>query len=226
MPCSCGPSRMPPLPPRRTPRAARAGHPESNVLSVRRRDRHPESNVLSVRPVIRTAPIRQTLLTAIEAGPKRLVSALSRMVARLRDPWTSIGAGLGLVGVVSHVLLDRSSGGSAIFVVLPILIGLALGVSGIRWLRFRDTTFDSYRCEACGYDLSGLPRCGDAVRCPECGGMNAEGAKAPRGRRLRVRMSGFLICIPGVLLVLGSALFLLIAFVYSVAWQSGWLGDL
>jgi hypothetical protein len=39
-------------------------------------------------------------------------------------------------------------------------------------------------------------------------------------------MLGFLVRIPGVFLVLGSALFLLIAFVYSVAWQSGWLGDL
>lgn len=182
----------------------------------------------TIRPVILTAPIRQTLMTATEAGPKRLVIALGRMVARLRDPWILISAGLGLIGVVSHVVLvrtDRSSGGSALFVILPILIGLALGLSGIRWLRFRDTRFDSSCCEACGYDLGGLPR-PDDIRCPECGEMNDAGANALRGRRLGVRMLGFLIRIPGVLLVLGSALFLLIAFVYSVAWQSGWLGDL
>jgi len=34
------------------------------------------------------------------------------------------------------------------------------------------------RCEACGYDLRGLPR--DASRCPECGRERAEVRKSPR----------------------------------------------
>ena len=154
---------------------------------------------------------------------------LSRIAVRLRSPWISITGAIGLVGVVIHVILvrtDRSSGGSAILVIVPVLVGLALGVSGILWLRFKERHADSCSCAACGYDLSGLLRREDAVRCPECGRMCAQGADAPHGLGLSAWIAGCLVRLPGLIFVLGSGLFLLIAFVYSVAWQSGWLGDL
>lgn len=154
---------------------------------------------------------------------------LSRIAVRLRSPWISVTGAIGLVGVVVHVILvrtDRSSGGSAIFVIVPVLVGLALGVSGILWLRFKERYADSRSCAACGYDLSGLPWRGDAVRCPECGQMCAQEAEAPHRRGLSAWIAASLVRLPGLIFVLGSGLFLLIAFVYAVAWQSGWLGDL
>lgn len=44
--------------------------------------------------------------------------------------------------------------------------------------------------DRCGYDLSGVPRDGGVVRCPECGRSRAEGALLRPGRRVRIGVIG------------------------------------
>jgi predicted RNA-binding Zn-ribbon protein involved in translation (DUF1610 family) len=131
---------------------------------------------------------------------------------RFRD-WMWPLAILMNVGILVLVRAVATSGpyriGSLTFFVNiygPPLMLVLFPLAGARWCWLgRVRRMPAGRCAACGYHLTGLT--GAEVRCPECGLADvAAGATASKRPRRRVPLSRWLIDLPGLFLIVATAI--------------------